>query len=250
MSDVELILPEITEDMTEAQIYAIDVELGLIDSEKAENYSPQQARDGDGKWTDGGGGGGSVKPYNGKNSDSASKYIKDNYGDVTYSDDELRVINNYTGSMYARMNRTLRGKDATHPISETPERAKQTNDHIKVMDQAIAKTKLKSDQTLWRAATSSTQIKVGQTISDKGYGSTSMREQVADVFLGQNMSSSKKPVQYIMKINAKKGQTGIFAQNARNNSYENEFILPHDVEYKVTKVKKTDDFYEIEADLI
>ena len=197
-----------------------------------------------------GGGGGSIKAFTGTKSEAAMEYIDKNYGDVKYTEDEAIAINNYTGSMYARMNRTLRGKDATNPIKETPERAELTNYYIGKVDEAMVKTKLKTDQTLWRAATSSTELKVGMTFPDKGYGSTSLREQTASIFLGQALESIKKPVKYIMKINAKKGQNGIFAQNAGNNSPENEFILPHDVTYHITNVKKTGDFYEVEADLL
>lgn len=206
-------------------------------------YNPY--RDSDGKFASGpsGSGGGAISDFSGKKSSEADEYIETHYGDVKYSKSEISVINAYTDEFsadisYDDINNALRNGDGGF------------KSEIKTMDSAMKKTELKTDTTLWRAATSKDDIKVGQVITDKAYGSSSLRESVADMFLGENLETSKKKVKYVLKINAKKGQNGIWVQNTGNNSTESEFILPRNSKYKITSVKKNGNFYEMEADLL
>lgn len=212
--------------------------LGYIQDNSVGNPNHDKA----GRFTTGSGG--SI----GTTVESANKYVAKNYGGVEYTDEEKAAIHNYTGSMFSRVNRTLRDSS----FNEIPSYTGNTLKTTEVLKQALHKTSLVANTTLYRGANSDKPFKVGQTITDKGFSSTSLRPEPAEEFTQSAFDNAKRPDKYVMKITAKTGTNGIFPQVAGVNSGENEFILPPSSSFRVDKITKSkdEDYSEIEATLL
>jgi hypothetical protein len=227
------------------------------------DFDPNQPRDDDGKWTDGG-----VDPETGMGkvnlkTKKESKvldygYGKDEfeiredifatYGDVEYTTDEDGAIHNYTGSGYQLINELLRHGKPEDDDNEFEEE----EESIEYLKKAARKTKLKTDTILYRGSGFDEEILVGSTIRDKGFSSTSLRPEVAEEFTSSDHNADKE-FKYVMRIKAPKGTNGIFPATAEVSSTENEFILPPNAGFKVVKISEPEDeseFRTMEVELV
>jgi hypothetical protein len=189
-------------------------------SKSLRGFDPNEPRDEDGKWTDGGGGdagaGGSVsagEPVDPSTSDKLSKPEQDA---ITY----------YQGDGFSKINDSLRKGNAP-------------GEYAKRLDSAIGKFKLIQPTTVFRGVgnTLSKQLadkwrdrEPGDTpiiFQDKAFVSTSTSQKVAERF-------SKNTIKFILP----KGHTALPITD-RENSGEAEVLIARGSKFRVTNVRKT-----------
>lgn len=136
---------------------------------------------------------------------------------------ETAAAKKYTGSTYHDINNALRG-GSTHHL-------------VPAIDGAVAKSKAKEDMVVVRGissngmaawlANSGGEIKIGSTITDKGYASTTRSTQTATGFAGGGTG-------YGLKIKVPKGARILPLKAISNYAHEDEFLLPHGSSFKIT----------------
>lgn len=153
---------------------------------------------------------------------------------------ERAGIRNYAGDDfgYQRINTNLRkGK------TELPGDAKNgwSSNDVANIDSALKSSRTDRDMTVFRGLKSDVNTDfsklVGYTITDKGYGSTSVTPGAA--FSGDT----------IMSITVPKGSRGMYVQSL-NNKNEPEFILPRGYSLKITKAEKQGKVTHVVAELV
>lgn len=147
-------------------------------------YNPAQRRDGDGKWTDGPGGGADLTRSN-----------------IDMSPDERQFLSDYVedGATYRRINDALRGQTPVLP---------EMADKVRRLDNLVGRASLDGDATLYRAmSVKSTDPIMGQVFNgdggswtDPGFGSASGDRSAVDDFRGVGDQA------IVFEISAKKGQ--------------------------------------------
>lgn len=120
--------------------------------------------------------------------------------------------------------------------------------HVKQMDAAINKFRLKEDMTLYRGikpgvyAQKIKAAKVGETIPGQGYNSASASLHVSNSFGSGGV---------VMKIDAKAGQAGfpMGVSGSKTHSSEGEYLLPRGLKFKVKSIDKitTSSGYDIKV---
>ncbi len=212
---------------------------------KQYNYSPEQPRDDSGKWSKGGG---SISSKHANYTPNEYQdYVKKEYGNTTtFSRDEIDEITEYTDSSYQYTNADLVEGNKLDDYRKVT---------VKTLDKSM-RHKLKEDTPLYRGIKvgTGTGFNAGDTIKYKGYSSTSINEESAKKFM---QDSAKSGAKYLMKINAKKGQKGIFTILAQNTSYdkslaaqEQEFLLPRNLGMKVDRINKKQGYWELEMSIL
>lgn len=136
---------------------------------------------------------------------------------------EIAAAKKYTGSTYHDINHALRG-GSTHHL-------------VPAIDAAVAKSKAKEDMVVVRGvssngmaawlANSGGEIKIGSTITDAGYASTTRSTQTATKFAGGGSG-------YGLKIKVPKGARILPLKSISNYAHEDEFLLPHGSSFKIT----------------
>lgn len=206
----------------------------LVENEKnsnnlAVNFNP--VHDKDGKF--GGSGSGSydhLSPY------SFEEKITKEYGSqASFTKSDKAAIDKYVKTNAFNTNRYL-----VHPKDELID-SKSESKNVKALDKAM-KNSLNRDTTLYRGFATSSYLKVGSVIKYKGYSSTSFNSNIAKEFaIHHTQTNNKRPV--VLNIKAKKGQKGIIPVLTSSESIdttlrsnEQEFILPRDTKFKITKV--------------
>lgn len=146
---------------------------------------------------------------------------------------ELSTATSYTGSVYKTINRHLRmGEAANTTILQ----------HITNLDSAVAKTAAKKDMVVLRGITKDavstwmqknglTEIKVGSTIIDHGFVSTTRKASTAADFAGHSTS-----VGFGLKIRVPEGAKILPLKSISNFAHEDEFLLPRGSKFKITAV--------------
>ena len=130
----------------------------------------------------------------------------------TLSASERKSIVHYTGTGYEKINLSLRHGDGS-------------NQHVKPIDAALAKSKVPVDVQVYRGTKhhSLTTAKVGDIFEDKGYVSTSTSDGAA--FSGHKLT---------MRIPA--GSTGGYVNSISQHPGERELLLPRGSRFKIISV--------------
>jgi len=143
------------------------------------------------------------------------------------TDKEVEAIIKYQGTWYVDMNGFLRGR------IESVRRSTKT--YIKNLQKAIKKVKIKENILVARGTTVSAiggdwdAVRIGDVITDKGFVSTSLREETAINFIDRKGERG-----ILMYIKIPKGTNGIMVDVAVNDSWENEFLLKHGTKIRIT----------------
>lgn len=127
--------------------------------------------------------------------------------DQKLTEDERKVVRRYTGGDFTWMNRHLRFGNKT---------SDSIKNKIAVLSSVIARSKLKEDVRLYRFMSGTPEqygLQVGSTFEDKGFSSTSKKE---------NYGYSQ-PMQFV--INMKRGQSGLDVSLISGHEGEQEIIL-------------------------
>lgn len=146
---------------------------------------------------------------------------------ITLRDDFLDIDAHYKSS-YNRYTRTIEGCEAINkPLRLASENIREgTKEDIKRLDKLSKLFALENDKVFFRGASSkfSKNLQIGDTFTDKGFGSVSSSNKVAFRYTRGTFYS----------IQAKKGQNFV-----PGNSGEYEYILPRNTTYRVIGKKKT-----------
>ncbi len=137
---------------------------------------------------------------------------------------EKTYLSSYSGDDFFRLNKELRSGDSDDPA-------------VKLLDSAIAKGSVPAGTTLYRGMSIEAakklfpdgNIEVGQTVSDKGFMSTSKSANVAQSW---GMGG------VVLKINAKNGAKGLDLDGIARAGLEKEVLLPRDARVTVTRISK------------
>ena len=140
------------------------------------------------------------------------------------------ALKTYTGSAFSSINSSLRN------TGKPPANYAET---VKQMDAAFTNATAKKDFMVHRGfagkavqtAIEKGEFKVGGTMIDKGYVSTTSSVDVANGFKGGSSSSG-----YNMLINVKKGQSIAPVASFSNFKGEKEFVLPRNSAFKITHI--------------
>ena len=190
-------------------------------------------------WVDGKGNVSSGKPdldaeINEDSSKEAQKWAN------SLSEAEKHAIANYTVNSDG-VNDGLRGIKPNTKGMEPEQKAdylksyKNAQSEAKFIDSAIAKGTLSKPATLYRGA-DATGMKVGQTITEKGYLSTSREPTVAEEFVGSSEGTAKSA---IMVIKAPKGMNVGHMEALSVVPDEREVLFPRGTKYKVDKINNS-----------
>lgn len=139
------------------------------------------------------------------------------------SDAEQEALWRYQGSVYDRINGTLRsGKRATGRLKEV----------IDLGDSAIAKGIVRENVTVYRGFSNPDIVKnwtrlEGKIITDKGFTSTSLYKDTAEYFRRQSKG-------VLAEIRVPEGARGAWI-GALGDASEGEFLLPRGSKFKVTE---------------
>lgn len=110
--------------------------------------------------------------------------------------------------------------------------------YSKQIDAAIQKGKLSEDTVLYRG-TDASGLKVGQTVTEDGYMSTSRDSTVAEDFVGTSGRASAKAA--IMMVSAPKNSKVGFLSAVSVVPEESEVLFPRGTKYKVDKIDRAHD---------
>lgn len=131
----------------------------------------------------------------------------------------------YTGESYHDINGGLRSGKVPADYQAT----------VRELDSAISQSKLPENTVLYRGMSMSpelsSKIKPGATFSDSAYTSTSINPRIPASF-------ARGEGKTMMRIKAKKGQSGLAVNNVSNYDGEHEVLLPRGTSYRVTNVYK------------
>ena len=144
-------------------------------------------------------------------------------GGAKFTDNEIQDLKHYAGEEFNRINDGLRtGKWAGLEIGDPRE-------GVKIIDRAIEKSVIGKSGNLFRGLDAKTAkvlpIRVGATISDKGFGSFSRDPKVAKTFAG----GGGVTIQFYAPASSK----GIDMKEFSPRPEENEVLLPRNQSYKV-----------------
>ncbi len=154
---------------------------------------------------------------------------------------EHHAVSDYATFDYNDMNSVLRGKRSTGQARD-PEHMKQ---NITALDSAVKKGKLDKNRVLYRGISSAqliSKLKAGDTFTDKAFASTTLDKKIAVGFT-QGKGA-------LIRIKAKKGQSGAYLSEMSPAPGEAEFLLPRNSKFKVTKITKEGSRTIIDMDLI
>lgn len=215
----------------------------------------------DGKFSEspGGGGGGGDKDDNGKPESSSSASTPDSFGkpfDEKRSNDlskdaiakldkpHLKAVEGYSGIDARIINDNLRGQESYRVLNDA-DRAQ-----IATIDSAIGSSELPEDTALYRGFTLSprgvSKVKVGQTITDKAFVSTSLNPAVAEQFSGATKGVKGS---VIMRITAPKGTKALPMSTLSEWPGEHEVLLPRGTTFKITTLKKKGGVTYVDAEI-
>jgi hypothetical protein len=183
--------------------------------------NPNQSRDDKGRWGEGAGDKRSADPY-----EESSAYKNE-----SYTPQQRKALIAYTGegnSEYEAINGGLR----------RPPPTAKAKGRIADIESAFENAPVLSEDTVvYRGMISSQKFKKGDSISDKGFMSTSLDE---DVAIGFTTKSKKNAV--LFKITVKKGTPFI-----KMGKWESEILFKNGSKMKITSIQRSDMGSDIEA---
>lgn len=200
---------------------------GVIETIENRGYNPN--RDKDGKFTTGPSTSNSVDLSNMKHEQQVSYLTDTLYAE--YTDAEKVAMNHYASMTWASaINRY-------HRTGSSGSLEGITNDEIiaktQLLDSAMSKLKLPENQALYRITNHVPKnLKVGDTFTDPGYGSTSA---ISNLF-------KPGPDAVTLKIKAPKGlpviNMSMYSLDYSNNiDSQAEILLPRNIKYKIVSIK-------------
>lgn len=200
-------------------------------SVKSQNYAPSQARDKAGRWTDGG-------AYSTLGPNAYIERIRADFTGNFTSKEKLGIID-YTGERHDEINEALRSAGGDLKKVNSYYREK-----IEGLDTAM-KHELKEDTLLFRGLELDGRFEAGDTISNKGFSSSSFSRDTAEGFAYNAVIMGKPSNAKIITIRAKKGQKGLVAATLSDNdadislrSQEKEFLLPRNLNLEVISTRR------------
>jgi len=143
------------------------------------------------------------------------------------TDKEVEAIIKYQGTWYVDMNGFLRGR------IESVRRSTKT--YIKNLQKAIKKVKIKENILVARGTTVSAiggdwdAVRIGDVITDKGFVSTSLREETAIDFVNRKGERG-----ILMYVKVPKGTNGVIVDVAVNGNWESELLLAPGTKIRIT----------------
>ena len=143
------------------------------------------------------------------------------------TDEEVEAIRKYQSTWYIDINNFLRGR--IESISRS------TKTYIKNLRKAIKKVKIKENIVVARGTTVSAiggdwdAVRIGDVITDKGFVSTSLREETAIDFIDRRGGRG-----ILMYIKIPKGTNGVIVDVAVDGSWESELLLEPGTKIRIT----------------
>lgn len=152
---------------------------------------------------------------------------------------ETEAVSRYTASDYYDINKTLLGH--LSPTTLEPGRQAQVTGWIKSMDEALAKSRLPADTTLYRGVGPQTwnilqDLEPGDVWTSPTFTSTSIDRQAAKDF-------SKGPMIHIL---APKGTSGLYVPPISLHPHEKEVLLPRGQQFRVKYIDPEARLIELE----
>ena len=150
------------------------------------------------------------------------------------SDDEKKVIHEYTDFAYLKMNKLLRGI----PFPGSEKVVNEARERVEILSNALDKSNTETDFTVFRGADidyldgidlSDLSSLIGKEIVDKGFSSTSI----------EKSTDFKKRVQ--LEIQVPKGSKAAYIENLSANDHEQEVILGKGSKFKIIDALKSND---------
>ena len=144
-----------------------------------------------------------------------------------FTNEEIEAIRKYQGLGYLDMNGFLRGR--LESVS------KEVRTHVKNLQKAIKKVKIKENILVARGTTVSAiggdwnDIQINDIIKDEGFMSTSLREETAIDFIKRKGERG-----ILMYIKIPKGTNGIMVDVAVNDNWESELLLEPGTKIRIT----------------
>ena len=144
-----------------------------------------------------------------------------------FTDEEVEAIGEYQGVSYIYMNGFLRGRHSD--ISD------DLRKHLESLRKAIKKVKIKENILVARGTTVSAiggdwdVAQINDIIKDKGFTSTSLREETAIDFVNRKGERG-----ILMYVKIPKGTNGIMVDVAINDNWESELLLEPGTKIRIT----------------
>ena len=163
--------------------------------------------------------------------DTAWEYREDNT--VQLNDSRVVSMNNYFAGDLSNINYEISHKRYLDKINETARK------DVKNIDSLMEETKgLPYDTLLYRGGHFDIHTRVGETISFKGYQSTTFQYDVAEHYGGSSASDRAYSGNMLYLIHAPKGTKGICGNDERfeNGFLEHEFVFPRNTNMKVLRI--------------
>ena len=233
------------------------------DDVEERDFSPDQPRDDEGQWADGGGSsggtdsGGSSSGSSGSSSDdsgqqesgagerSAPREIKSKKeisewasqhfpAGSKYPEEEIKGLNKYAGNGYSRLNNSLR--------TNKGELTEATRATVEQLDSALRRAKVPEDVMVFRGIKSQAlakKLEIGAEFHDHAFVSTSLHRSVAEKFSREGPGKRGA----VLEIRVPKGTNAAAFDSIWNggNLKEHELLLPRGSKFRVTGVRKTRD---------
>jgi len=144
-----------------------------------------------------------------------------------FTNEEIEAIREYQSISYTYMNGFLRGR-----YSDISDDLKK---HLERLRKAIEKVKIKDNILVARGTTTSAiggdwdAVRINDVITDKGFVSTSLREEKAIGFVNRKGERG-----ILMYIKIPKGTNGIMVDVAINDNWESELLLAPGTKIRIT----------------
>ncbi|RPH36304.1 MAG: hypothetical protein EHM90_02310, partial [Chloroflexi bacterium] len=173
---------------------------------------------------------------------------------VGLSQTEFDALNSYAGGHYGYLNGKLRGSDTWQADAldmagwETPG---EVDEWISAIDAAMARTPVPEPVVVWRGIDSAglngltPEQAIGKTFNEKGYMSTSAGPM-------PDLDQTFSGVDYDMhlRLTVPDGTPAYYTRNISAFPDENELLLGHGLDFKVTGATKVDDEWIIDATIV
>lgn len=152
------------------------------------------------------------------------------------TEEQRGLLDGYTDMYYQHMNYMLRNDGYTQGSNT------YMNAEIDKLQETILSSKIPFDMTVYRGIENDTQYNVadlrkqiGQTMVDKGFGSTSL-----DFHTGYEFTGYKSPgdgPRLVYQYTLPKGLSGAYLEGISAHPGEKEVLLPHGAKFRITGVR-------------
>ena len=163
--------------------------------------------------------------------DSAWEYRDDET--ILLNDPRVESMNNYFAGDLSHINYEISHKGYLDKINETARKDVKNIDSLMEESDGLA-----YDTLLFRGGHFDIHTRVGETISFKGYTSTTFQSDVAKYYGGDSVEDRKYSGDMLYLIHAHEGTKGIAGNDERfeNGFLEHEYVLPRNIPMKVLRI--------------